>query len=91
MSNVTYVRWQKDQPRECRDFAPLAPDHPSAGTPCFVCGEVLGNGQPVQLLAIGPEGEEDRARHAAGRWYSAVAILLHVRCLTGDDNPGDAS
>ncbi len=81
--NVTYVRWQRDEPRECRVFPPLASDHPAYATECSLCGEPFSNGGKVQLLAIGPDDAESREKHAEGRWYSALAVLLHAACIQG--------
>lgn len=87
MSNVTYVRWQKDEPREGRVFPPLDPDHSSYGVDCLLCQRILGIGIPVQLLAIGPEDADSRDRHAQGRWYNALSIIVHASCLQGVDVP----
>lgn len=82
-SNITYVRWRRDESREARVFPPLAPEHPAYAADCFLCSEPLGNGGQVQLLALGPEDADDRAKHVEGRWYSALAILLHAACVQG--------
>jgi hypothetical protein len=84
-TNMTYVRWQKDEPRESRVFPPLLATHPSYTTPCVLCTDPLGNGHKVQLLALGPEDEEDRGKFAAGGWISALAILLHAACIQGTE------
>lgn len=81
-SNVTYVRWQRDQPRRGRVFPALAEDHPAHHAPCPLCGLPLGTdpaGKGVQLLAIGPD-DDDAAyfRHHDGRWYSALAVIVHA-------------
>lgn len=83
MSIHAYVRWQKDEPREGRVFPPLAESHPAYGLGCLLCTEPLGDGTPVQLFALGPEDVEDREKHAAGGWYTALGLLLHARCVTG--------
>lgn len=82
MSARTYVRWQRDEPREQRVFPPLDVSHPMADAPCKVCEQPLGNGTPIQLLAIGPEPDE-LVRHVDGRWYTAVALAFHAACLGG--------
>jgi hypothetical protein len=82
VSAVTYVRWRSDEPREQRVFPALPEAHPAASTPCPACAQPLGDGTPVQLLALGPADDaEDREKHAAGRWYSAVALVVHATCL----------
>jgi hypothetical protein len=73
-SNVTYVRWQRDEPREGRVFRPLNTSHPAYGAGCWLCGEKLGNGAQVQPLALGPEDSEDRAKHHEGRWWSCTGM-----------------
>jgi hypothetical protein len=87
--NMTYVRWQKGEPRESRVFPPLAPTHPCYTTPCTLCTDPLGNGRKVQLLALGPEDEEEREKFAQGGWISALAILLHAACIQGTEPPDD--
>lgn len=78
----TPIRWQRDESRLGRVCPPLADDHPLAGLYCPACAELLGNGEPVQLLALGPGADaEARERHKAGRWYSAEAIPVHAACL----------
>jgi hypothetical protein len=88
-TNLTYMRWQKDEPREGRVFPPLPLTHPSYTTPCLLCTDPLGNGHKVQLLALGPEDEEDRAKFATGGWISALAMLLHAACIQGTEPPDD--
>ncbi|SEF34335.1 hypothetical protein SAMN05421837_107326 [Amycolatopsis pretoriensis] len=77
----TYVRWRSGAPREGRAFPPLGPGHPAYRDVCPACDHFLGNGLPVQILAIGPTDDEARDRHRAGRWYSALALLFHAACL----------
>jgi len=77
----SYVRWKMGEPRERTVIAPLKPAHPVARFPCLVCVRPLGDGRPVQLLAVGPDSEDSRARCAAGRWFSALAITVHAECL----------
>jgi hypothetical protein len=79
MTMKTYIRWQKDQSRLGRELPPLNNLHPAGHLLCSVCEEQLGNGTPVRLVAIGPE-ESDRGKHEQGRWYSAVAIIIHSSC-----------
>jgi hypothetical protein len=77
----TFVRWRAGARRESRLLPPLAGDHPAANRPCPACWIPLGDGRPVQLLAIGPTDDETRVQHEALRWYSALALLLHADCL----------
>jgi len=88
-TNVMYVRWQKDEPRESRVWAPLEIGHPAFDAECFLCGEDLGGtGKRVQSVVLGPEDEHTRLRHREGRWYAAAAILLHAECVQGAE-PSD--
>lgn len=88
-SNQTYVRWQKDEPRRGRTFAPLDPPHPAYEAPCVLCGYSLGSDRgpdAVTLVAVGPDADEQE-RHDAGRWYSALAVLVHTSCAAPLDEP----
>lgn len=82
-----YDRWKADQPREGRIIPAVGPDHWIASSDCSKCGCSLGNGQPLQFYVLGPDSEESWERHRAGRWYSAVAIMLHADCLAPPDAP----
>lgn len=88
---VTYVRWQKDEPREGRIFPSLDEIHPASTDECLVCGHLLGGSGPVQIFALGPEDEGEREMHVAGQWYTARALLLHAACLNGEVPEGGAS
>lgn len=69
-----------------RRFNPLPTDHPSYAEPCPACGEQLGNGQPVTLVALGPgDSPEDRAKARDGRPHNAVAQPVHWACATGEE------
>lgn len=87
-SGMTYVRWQRDEPRRCRVFPPLRPPHPSYTAPCLVCDEWLGNGDQIQLIVVGPTNDEDRAKHEAGGWYNAGGVLVHQVCADRLDDDG---
>lgn len=80
-SNVTYVRWQRDESRRARDFPPLAADHPAYLLPCAICTDPLGNGCEVALVVIGPDDDDCRHSHDAGLWYPALSIVLHAPCV----------
>jgi hypothetical protein len=80
-----YVRWKAGEPREARTFPQIAPEHPLADLYCPACDDVLGNGDPVTLLVLGPgAGEDARERHREGRWFNAQALPVHLACLGGD-------
>ena len=79
--NVAYVRWQRDESRRGRTFPGLPDDHPAVSAIDVLCERPLGEREPVQLLVVGPEDDDDRKRHASGRWYWAVAVVVHERCL----------
>lgn len=85
MTNVTYVRWQRDELRRCRVFPPLTQGHPSEHAPCALCDRPLGDGHDVQLVAVGPDDDEGRQLHAAGRWYTALAACMHASCVDSLD------
>lgn len=80
-SNVTYVRWKAGESRRGRVFPPLAAAHPASNAFCVIGGGMLGTGEPVQLLIVGPSDEVDRERHDAGYFYAAGAVVVHERCL----------
>lgn len=88
MSAVTYVRWKAGEARELTVFPPLAATHPAAADPCLLCDELLGNGTPTQLFALGPDDARNREKHTAGRWYTAHALLLHEACLKANGAVG---
>jgi hypothetical protein len=82
--NIVYRRWRKPEadPRLGPVFDPLPDTHPAYYEPCIVCGEQLGNGRNVQLLAIGP-AQPDLAAHGAGKEYGAQHAICHELCLQG--------
>ena len=82
MSNLTYVRWQRDEPRPCRVFDPLTEEHPAYFSLCLACDLKLGNGAPVQLVAVEPSDPEDREKFERGGWVTAAAVLLHESCVS---------
>lgn len=85
----TYVRWSQATDRLSRLFPPMAAGHPGYAEPCLACGSQLGNGEPLQLVVLGPgDDDEARAKHHAGRSYSAVAWTFHAACL-GTSLPAD--
>lgn len=52
--------------------------HPLYDEPCPVCGNRLGDGVTVLILAgIAPE---DQVLQPAGKWTTGVAICVHVMC-----------
>lgn len=81
MSNTTYVRWQREEPRTQRLFPPPREEHPAYLLPCGYCAEQLGGAGSIQLVAIGPDDEESRQRHDDYRWYSAFAVICHATCI----------
>jgi len=90
-SNVIYVRWSKNQPRELETFLPLPPDHPAFGEECLWCQEPLGNGELVQLLVIGATTQRDRIAHFLGLEYSAMAAYGHGVCVSGEPPPYEST
>jgi hypothetical protein len=86
LGNVTRVYWSKHLPRVIKIMTALSPAHYAAPFECWSCHQPLGNGQPVELLVIGPE-LEDQERHDRGEFYLALAVFLHARCLEGRDVP----
>lgn len=83
-SNVMFVRWNKNQPRELDTFLPLPADHPAHGERCLWCRERLGNGQLVQLLVLGATTQQDRIAHFLGLEYGAMAAYGHGACISGE-------
>lgn len=77
---MIYIRWRAGEPRRGRVFDPLAADHPATMLPCHGCDQPIGTTVPTQLIAAGPDSEDNQAKHDAGSWYSAAAILLHKGC-----------
>lgn len=66
--------------------------HWTVGTACVACGIDIEDGDLTTLVALGPGSDrEERARARVGRWYTAVAIVLHYACVTGVDEPGSAT
>lgn len=86
IGNVTYVQWRKGLSQYGPIEPYLPPGHGAAPFPCKLCGEILGNGKPVQLHIIGPEPEDQEA-HAAEKPYYAVAEYYHLKCLQGEIPP----
>jgi hypothetical protein len=86
-SNVMFVRWNRNQPRELDTFLPLPADHPAYGEACLWCQQPLGNGQPVQLLVIGATTAADRIAHHLGLEYGAMAAYGHSTCISGEPPP----
>lgn len=80
---TTYVRWRQDADRLSRVMPPMSQDHPCATYPCLVCAWPLANGDPIQLIALGPELGY-RERFSRGEWINAVAVALHAACLGSD-------
>ena len=87
MTTGIYVRHKVGEPREGRVFPPPAEDHSLHNSPCLVCGFSLGGGEPIQLVALGPDSAESAAKAKQHRWYSAVALPLHVKCVRPEAVP----
>lgn len=83
--NVVYATWRRPEvdPRLGKTFDPLRLTHPAYHEPCVVCGQPLGNGKRVQLLALGPVTNGDRVAHYVGAEYLAVHGYCHEDCLQG--------
>lgn len=78
----TYMRWKAGEER-CSlpgRFPPLKAGHPLVDQCCPVCAEPFTVGERVTTFAVGPDTPDDAGRHNAGRWYSALAVVLHERC-----------
>jgi hypothetical protein len=84
-SNITAVRWRATDSRRCHAFPAPAENHPLVrhSVACLICNELLA-GNRIQLLAIGPFEDDDEAqdRHDSGGWYTAMAAVVHERCLS---------
>lgn len=67
-------------------FNPLPDGHPLIGTECVACSQVFKAGDVTSIVALGPgptPDERDKCRH--GRFYTAVAVTVHVECATGGE------
>jgi hypothetical protein len=64
-------------------FQPLVADHPAVrdGQSCAICGEPMLLGDVPALVEIGPADEEELLRAETGRAYTAIADIVHERCL----------
>jgi hypothetical protein len=81
MTTGIYVRWHPLDDRLVNIAGPLSPDNPAVRDRCPACGHELGTEEHIALLSIGPGRDPERvAAHDRGRWYSAVAILIHASC-----------
>jgi hypothetical protein len=55
---------------------------------CLLCGKAFAAGDRWALVALGPGYDvKERARCAARSWFNAIAVVLHLVCLTGSDQP----
>lgn len=69
-----------------RAFGPKPADAPSIGKPCPACQRPFVAGDFTALVPLGPgEDEENRAKAAEGRPYTAVAVEVHYACHTGEE------
>lgn len=76
---MIYVRWKRGESRRGAVFPAVSPDHFLWNEPCVQCSHLLGNGEEIQLVAVGPVDDDERERHNADRWYNAGAVALHRR------------
>jgi len=86
-----YARWRPGTSRVIGGLNPLPIDHIAYCQPCSLCTAPLGDGLPIALYVIGPDGPEDRERHDRGQVYSARAAAVHARCAERLANEIDAS
>ena len=79
---MIFVCWKKDTTRRGRVFPALTDDHPCYTQQCVECGDPLGDGLPVQLIAVcpDPEDEDEWQRYTDNRWHTAMAVCLHAPC-----------
>ena len=63
-----------------RRFGPKAPDHPSVGRPCPLCGIPFEAGDYTSLVPVEPADDEERAKMESGRVYTARAAEVHWTC-----------
>lgn len=87
-SNIAPIRWKSSESRRARVFDPLGADHPAAAATCVFCDQQIGTTTPVQIVVVGPDlrDDENRERHEAGRWYSALGVLVHEPCADALDD-----
>lgn len=81
---LTFLR-TKLQPDALRRFGPLIADHSAIGEECLLCEKTFQAGDATTLVPLGPgyDDQEEREKCASGRYYNAIAILVHWSCATG--------
>lgn len=85
----TYIRFKDGEDRRTAQdrFAEgLVADHPVVGEQCPSCYKDFQPGEKVTLFAIGPDSLEQARKADAGRWYNAVATIMHQACAWPEEN-----
>jgi hypothetical protein len=78
---VIPVRVNGPAPTIARVFDQIEGDHPLSPELCPGCDEVLGNGEPVALVYVGPGPDlEDREKAQRGVWHTGAAVAVHAVC-----------
>lgn len=88
---TTYLRWKAGEPRLSRLFDAPPHDDEDADRGCPGCDLRLAGEGPVRLVVLGPSDSEDQHDHQAGKWYSALAVIVHASCAQGVDADVTAS
>jgi len=82
-ANVVYLPWALGEPRESPPQEPLKRHDDAYYMPCWACGDALGDGKPVRLIAIGADTNDERVRLGAGLKASVPHAMVHDECATG--------
>lgn len=66
-------------------MGPLDFEHPSVGDTCPACKQCINTGAYVTIVPLGPgDDPEAQALCLAGRPYTAIFVVVHYACATGD-------
>lgn len=89
--NRTYVRAQRHNLPTPTSSGTFNADRAVDAGACLLCGQLFGAGDRWALVPLGPgAGVEARERCAARSWFNAIAVVTHLACLTGSDQPLEA-
>ena len=88
---MTFVRHRVTDRESIRKSGPKPADHPSIGMPCPACLETFREGDYTTLVPLGPGGDVETQETAySGRWFNAVALECHYRCVVGRAEDDDS-
>ena len=74
-------------PASERPEHPFGPRHADATENiCLACRQFFAEGDYSVLVPLGPgDDEEAQEKAAAGQWFNAVAVEIHLACASGQD------